>query len=93
MNVARMLTRCLLLTVALVLMGALAAPVVSRAPAHSPYVSALGKLTAPAANAASCPLQKCATRGHNGFVCIHAQTFSECLISGSSCNTQSCVIQ
>jgi len=93
MSAFRMVTRCLVLTAVLAVMGVLAAPLLSHAPAHSPYVSALGKLTTPAANAASCPLQKCQPRGHNHFVCVHTSTFSECLISDAGCNTQSCVIQ
>jgi hypothetical protein len=88
----RIVTWSIVLSVLMVLAGIVAAPFHSKAPARTPYLSALDKLAAAPAYAA-CPLQKCQPRGHNGFVCVHASTFSECLISGSSCNTQSCTIQ
>ena len=92
MSVRRIVTYSLVLTVLMILTGILMAPLHSKAPVRTPYLSALDKLAAAPAYAA-CPLQKCQPRGNNGFVCIHTSTFSECLISGSSCNTQSCVIQ
>jgi hypothetical protein len=92
MSAPRILTRSLVLAALLIVAGLLSAPILSHAPARSPYVSALDRLTAPPAQAASCPDQKCQAR-HSGFVCVHISTASECLISGTGCNTQSCVIQ
>ena len=92
MSAARIVTLSLVLTVVMVLSGILMAPFHAKAPVRTPYLSALDKLAAAPANAA-CPLEKCQPRGHNGFVCVHTSTASECLISGSSCNTQSCTIQ
>lgn len=73
------------------------AGLVAWAPTHrsqaSPYASAITKLVVRDANASPCPIQKCAARGNHGFVCVHNNAFTECLISSSgTCNTQSCVV-
>ncbi|HEY3216851.1 MAG TPA: hypothetical protein VGK93_10200 [Candidatus Eisenbacteria bacterium] len=74
------------------IVGMVAASVPGQRPSASPYASSLAKLVVRNANASPCPIEKCRRHGV-GYICVHNNAFTECLITNSTtCNTQSCVV-